>query len=106
MAARGGSEELSVKEQQVDLWEENLAQLQATAQQALTQAEQARAAAAAQAPAAEPVLLTRANRSGPPTPPPRPVSSPAKAPPGGPHNRTHSRAKLKVQVDFESDHNF
>jgi len=92
-------------------WEEDLAR-QANAlnavMQGLAQAQQQLQAEldqrAARARPVEPPVSLGAPKAKPPPQPPRAAA--AAPPAGGVDGRVHNRAKLRVQVDFESDHNF
>jgi len=103
---------VEARERAAQIWEGDLARQNTAVNHVLQSMAQAQAQAqqdledSIKPVESEPVLLRSPTPPRAKPPPPRPAEPAARAPPGGPHNRTHSRAKLKVQVDFESDHNF
>ena len=104
--AQQWEEELTRQTSALNAVGESVAQLHAQATQSLAEAEATRARALT--PVEEPVALTNPSKTprATPPPPPRPAPAPSRTPVGGPHNRGFARAKVRVQVDFESDHNF
>lgn len=101
-AAQAWEEDLTRQTTALNTVLQGLTELQQQLQAELEAAVQQRAAAAQAKAESEAVMLVRAKSAPTPSAAPRPPPAPR----GGPDNRVHSRARLRVQVDFESDHNF
>jgi uncharacterized protein (TIGR02266 family) len=103
-AAQAWEQEIARQATALNTVIQGLQQLQQQVARELAELEAKRTAQAESDAQSEPVKLVRAKSKGAAVIPT--ASEPLPPPRSGPEARIHNRAKLRVQVDFESDHNF